>query len=94
MHSEVEEEAGSAEEQPASNRLLHYTETVLARSSQMAVPFVSGSATWLRKPIQVALQHDSPTDYANSVFVRQSVYVLLQVFASRYSYEAAQYCRT
>ena len=29
LHSEAEEETGSAEEQPVSNRLLHYTEAVL-----------------------------------------------------------------
>jgi hypothetical protein len=28
LHTEAEEETGSAEEQPASNRLSHYTEIV------------------------------------------------------------------
>ena len=95
LQSEAEEEAGSAEEQPASNRLSHYTETVSGTViTDGCAFFVSGSATWLRKPTQAALPHGSPTDYANNVFAHQFACAPWLVSASRCSYEVVLCCKT
>ena len=76
LHSEAEEETGSVEEQPASNRLSHYTEIVFGTVIMHGCAFsILGGDAWLRKPNQAATPHDSPKGSSCSVSDRQTAHV-------------------
>lgn len=71
LQLEAEEDTGSAEEQPASNRFPHYTEIVSGIVIGMAMPLLFQEVPYsLENLNQAALPHGSPKGSSNSVFAR------------------------
>lgn len=95
LPSEAEEETGSAEEQPASNRLLCHTEIVTSGVVRYGYAHYFRRRPWLRKPIPAqVLRQVYPTDYASNVSARRSLHERLRAFCCRCSCEAARCCKT
>ena len=78
LHSEAEEETGSAEEHPASNRFPRYAEqAILVRLTDAGFAFCcSDSARWLRKPFRSRLPGIAPASFLRAGLLMNLVWSL------------------